>query len=104
MAARLAATDIAHSIACRFASSVSWLTVNSIPALSFSHTRGTAPQIVGRTSGNAAAMARPSDTTVTWVPNISWPYRPVIRSAMCADGKNDVIRSPNRMPSTASRA
>jgi hypothetical protein len=102
-ALRFAATDIAHSIACRFASSASWLTANSIADLSFSHTRGTAPQTVGRTSGSAAAIARPSETTVIWVPNISWPYRAVIRSAMCADGRNEVIRSPNWIPSTASR-
>ncbi|COU89927.1 Uncharacterised protein [Mycobacterium tuberculosis] len=98
------ATDIAHANACRFISSVSRATVNSIPALSFSQTRGTAPHTVGRTSGSAAAIVRASATAVTWVPNISCRYSPVIRSAMCADGRKDVTRSPNRIPSTSSMA
>ena len=41
----------------------------SSAALSFSHTRGTAPQIVGRTSGSAATTARGSATDVTVKPS-----------------------------------
>ena len=64
-AAFFAATDIAHCRAWRFASSGSWVVANSIAALSFSHTRGTAPHVVGCTSDNAAAISRASETTVT---------------------------------------
>ena len=46
-----------------------------------------APQTVGRTSGRAAAMARTSATVVTWVPNTSWKYTLIKRSAMCAVGR-----------------
>ena len=67
-----AATASPHCNPMRFVSSGSFAAANSIAALSFSHTRGTAPQIVGRTSGSAAAMARGSETVVIWVPNTSW--------------------------------
>ena len=103
-AAFFAATDRPHCNPIRFVSSGSFAAANSIAALSFSHTRGTAPQIVGRTSGSAPAMARGSETVVIWVPNTSWRYSAPIRSAMWAVGRNDVLRSPNRTPSTSSTA
>ena len=51
---------------------VSAATLASIPAFSFSHTKGIAPQKVGLTSANAAAIVVMSGTTVTWVPMTSW--------------------------------
>ncbi|MBP2324437.1 hypothetical protein JOF56_004822 [Kibdelosporangium banguiense] len=55
---------------------------------------------MGRQSGSAAAISAGEATTVIWVPNTSWKYRAVMRSAMCADGRNEVIRSPNSIGST----
>ena len=69
---RSAPTASAHRIPCLRVSSGSFATTNSMAAASFSHTRGTAPQMVGRRSASAAAISFGSDTVVTWVPNTSW--------------------------------
>ena len=56
---------------------------------------------MGRQSGSAAATWLGSGTTVIWVPNTICMYRQVSRSAMCADGMYEVMRSPNSTGSTA---
>jgi len=77
-----AATPSAHRSAALVDSSGSLATENSIAALNFSHTRGTAPQIVGRASTSAAASWARSGTTVIWVPKYSCRYSAVNRSAL----------------------
>ena len=54
---------------------------------------------MGRQSGSAAATWLGSGTTVIWVPNTICMYRQVSRSAMCADGMYEVMRSPKNIQS-----
>ena len=96
-----AATPSAHCSPCRVVSSGSFATANSIAAFSFSHTRGTAPQIVGRQSGSAAAICARigHDGDLGAEHFLACTARPADRR--CArTGRNEVIRSPNSMPST----
>ena len=90
----------AHSASFFFLASGSAATLASMPILIFSQTRGTANQIVGRASGSAVAIDRGSAMWVTWTPLIAWKYCADARSAMCADGRNDVIRSPKETSTT----
>ena len=63
----------AHCSACLRCGSGSVSMLASRAALIFSHTRGTAPQIVGRMSARAAAMVLMSATQVIWRPKtICW--------------------------------
>ena len=67
----------------------------SSAALSFSQIRGTEPQTVGLTSGRCATTSRGSAIEVTVLPQHD---RALVvgaqRSAMWAEGRNEVLRPP----------
>ena len=65
---RASPTSIAHWTACLRAGSCSAAIAASSPAFIFSHTRGTEPKLVGRTSPRVATTSRTSEIAVTCVP------------------------------------